>query len=218
MHLWCNLQEWKWIEAEKTQIIDADRREADYFLEEEPAIVQICSETTPRREHCVRKIGEIFVPKNLAIYRDARTNYHPLSQQSVPFLIPAPSHLSPILLLKVLPTSAFDLLQSRRSMSPRESVHGRFDTCLPFPPCSLSLSLSMALFTPDEIPWWSRVQNDSSNIDYPRSRGATYSFLIQEVHSCSSWRTSFWQIRGDVFRSDTRDNLCRDAGAASVLH
>lgn len=72
---------------------------------------------------------------------------------------------------KVGPTSAFDLLQSRRSMSPRESVHGRSNPPIflprsPFHPPPLSLSFLLR-FDPGEIPRWSTVQNGSFDVDYP---------------------------------------------------
>lgn len=72
---------------------------------------------------------------NLANCRNARTNYHPTSQQSVPFLlVSALSRLLPLLYPKWVPPSVFDLSRSRRSMSPRESMHrhSRAFPALPF--------------------------------------------------------------------------------------
>lgn len=112
---------------------------------------------------------------NLANCRNARTNYHLTSQQSVPFFVPALSRLRPPASpSKVGSTSVFDLLQSRRSMSPRESVHGRSNPPIPSSFHSLShLSLSFSLcLSSGEIPRWSTVQNGLFDVDYPEIHGS----------------------------------------------
>lgn len=90
--------------------------------EKEPATIErTCPEA--HRETIAWKV-EKSLCLNLANCRNTRTNYHPTSQQSVPFLS-LPDSFSPSSSLplhpKIGPTSAFDLLQSRRSISPRES-------------------------------------------------------------------------------------------------
>lgn len=120
---------------------------------------------------------EIFLCLNLANCRNAQTNYHLTSQQSVPFLLSALFRpLSPGLLHpKTNPANAFDLLQSRRCL--------RGNLCtgalsLPSLYALFSFSLFLRVASSTLVPRWSPAQNSPSSADYPGSTGATIAIVF----------------------------------------
>jgi len=162
------------VEDREKKIKRADRCKSYYFWRR-TCHRRINSET--HREAIARR-AQRSLCLNLANCRNTRTNYHLTSQQSVPFFIPALSRLClPSLFPKWI--RLFDLLQSRRSMSPREFVHRRSNPPIFFslytPPFFLSLSFFLR-FDSSKILRWSTVQNGPMSI-IPRFMGAIVLFI-----------------------------------------
>lgn len=146
---------------------------------EEP--VTIKNRLTPQDPQGASRGGQRSLCLNLANCRNAQTNYPLTSQQSVPF--PPSAFFSPsssrFASPEMDPANAFDLLQSRRSVSPRESVHRRSTPPYPFSLFHSRLFFSLrGLFDPGEVPRWSPIQNTPPSIDYPRSTGATIAIVF----------------------------------------
>lgn len=135
---------------------------------------------------------------NLANCRNARTNYHPTSQQSVPFLVPALSRLRPPP-SKVGPAHLIYCNLDARCLRGNPCTGAPTPRFSPLALCSTPLSLSFFLRFDPEIPRWSTVQNGSFDVDYPE---------IQESGSYDRTGRVVWWNRSRIYE-DARDGLQR---------